>query len=130
MPLQVAQRTPRINAFGYPVYELVGQLPLEAAQSINDVTGRSQSEIEDFFGLPVAIVRDGEIRILRYRSTRCSIAFFLYPDTAGRRAVAFANYEWNAPTTASARSCLLSLARVGHTQRREISSGADLRHAR
>jgi len=100
-----------MNAFGYPVYEPVGRALLEAAESVDDLTGTSEAEIEDFFGLAAGVVRDGEIRILRYQSTRCSVAFFLYPDAAGRRAVAFGKYEWNAPSRANARSCLLSLAK-------------------
>jgi hypothetical protein len=100
-----------MNAFGYPVYEPVGQARLEAAESVDELNGTSETEIEDFFGLAAGDVRDGEIRILRYQGTRCSVAFFLYPDAGGRRAVAFGRHESNAPRPANARSCLLSLAR-------------------
>jgi len=116
-PVQVARRTARVNAFGRPIYEPVGPLPLAAAQSIADTVGRSQDEIEGFFGPPTAVVRDGNIRVLRYRGARCSIAFFLYLDTAGRRVVTFANHEWNAPTAANVRSCLHSFGR-GHPAQR------------
>jgi len=115
-PVQVARRTPRVNAFGYPIYEPMGPLPLEAAQSIDDTIGRSESEIMDFFGPPTVVVRDGDIRILRYRGIRCSIAFFLYLDAEGRRVVAFGNHERHVPIAANVRSCLLSLARVRPTR--------------
>lgn len=116
-PVQVARRTARVNAFGRPIYEPVGPLPLAAAQSIEDTVGRSQEEIEDFFGPPTAAVRDGNIRVLRYRGAHCSIAFFLYQDTEGRRVVTFANHEWNGPTAANVRSCLHSFGRSQPAQR-------------
>jgi hypothetical protein len=110
-PLRAAQRTARMNAFGYPVYEPAGRALIEAAESVDDLTGTSEAELENFFGLAAGVVRDGEIRILRYQSTQCSLAFFLYPDAGGRRAVAFGKYERTGPLRANARSCLLSLAR-------------------
>jgi hypothetical protein len=110
-PVQVARRTPRINAFGYPIYEPVGPPALSAAESTEDLKGRSQGEIEDFLGPPTAITRDGDIRVLRYRGMECSLALFLYLDMEGRLVVAFAKHEWVAPKAANVRSCLLSLAK-------------------
>jgi hypothetical protein len=114
-PLPATRRTPRVNAFGHPIYESAGPVPLEHVQSIEETVGRSQSELEEFLGPPTGMVRDGDIRILRYRGAQCSVAFFLYLDTEGRRVVAFAKHEWHGTTRARSRSCLLSLAKARRT---------------